>query len=542
MDEDKDYHFGASRASKILHRMYEAGYRGHLWEEMTELYAGWDTDASPTIQTRTSLPHTSSLATNQKLLASLVWAARVRTTRSQREAWACFLAYESSNAPVCSTVYLAMFEKLYYPQMKRRPRHKSQDDLDEVMKLEEHFHEPKGDLVPGDMKESLSDSTSPLHHVYLREPVPSIMELYHRMRTHNVFPSHRLLAFLLEAAPTFESFIDILEAAKNRYDGGIGHLLSGQNGQDSSVAKIPDHLLAIFIKCVCRYGQFVRTPQKHSPFLTPEWHGRKFRYDKHYLLDYAYALLFHYRPLYRNAWAFYLDKVVRSILDTEIYSDNKTAVKGRGITQYVIAWKIIGFLEEMDLDVDDQIFALVCTATTYAARAAHSGNASFQGARHVLQTGSPRLRKLFQSLVGANMDMQLPADNDQNSAMIPPHIPGPSDLHAYVRALGTLRDFEGLYSFSSWLTKYHKEVTARAEAQHSGAKLLLRMLVALRAALEGRLYRKGILAPEAPVEIAELIKAQIEGVEGWGWPGAHMVELYLSGGLRGHGMPDVGGR
>ncbi|KAH7095053.1 hypothetical protein FB567DRAFT_543430 [Paraphoma chrysanthemicola] len=543
MDEDKDYHFGASRASKILHRMYEAGYMGQSWEEMVELYAGWDTDSSPTIQTRTSLPQDSSHARNGKGLANLVWAARVRTTRTRREAWACFLAYEASQMTVSQQVYLAMFEKLVYPESKRQLRPKAQDDLDEEMKLEERSDESKDDLLPGDMKESVSDSVSPLHQVYISEPVPTVNELYHRMGAHNIQPSGRLLAFLLETEPSFERFIEILESTKEQYEGAIGHLLSGQHGKDSAVVGLPDFLLTAFIKSICRFGRFARTPQKHSDFLPLALHARKFRRDRQYLLEYGYALLSHYKPHYRPAWISYLDKVVRSTSSTEIYPEHKTAVKGRGVTQYVVAWKILDLMEEVDLDVDDEIFNLVCMVTIYAAQAANRGDTSGPGARHIFLNGSPRLRKLFHGLVGANLDMQAPPPDNENIENIPPQVPGPAALHAYVRALGTLHDYEGLYSFSSWLVKHHEAVTARSEAQHSGAKLLFRMLVAIRVALEGRLHGEAIIVQRAPDELVQLIKAQVGSVEEWGgWPDADMVELYVKGGLKSQGIPGVGGR
>jgi hypothetical protein len=125
---------------------------------------------------------------------------------------------------------------------------------------------------------------------------------------------------------------------------------------------------------------------------------------------------------------------------------------------------------------------------------------------------------------------------------VPPHIPGPAVLHAYVRALGTLGDYEGLYTFSTWLTQHHGEITARAEAQHGGSKLLFRTLVGLRCALTGNFVQGNHQEKHAPDEIVQLIKAQIEQVEEWGgWPGQEYVDLYIKGGLKSH-RPSVGGR
>jgi hypothetical protein len=544
MDEDKGYEFGASRASKILHRMYEAGYCGHLWEEMTEVYAGWDVDFSPTIQTRTSVPHVSSPFGNDEYLTGLLWAGRVRTTRTRREAWACFLAYELSGAPVSPQVYLAMFEKLYHSTLKRSSRQKSQPDLDTVARLDEELHEAKDDLLPGDMKEVPPDPTSTLHYVYLSEPVPTIKELYHRMYADNIHPSNRLLAFLLEAAPTFETCTAMLETAQEDHSGGIGHLLSGHVGPESSISAVPSYLFAAFIKCLCRFGRFGRTPHEHPLLLSPQDHRRELRHNRRYLLDYAYALLIQYSPLYRPAWIAYMDKVVQSDVISTVERNRELVITDRDINKYAIIWKLVQSMEQVDLDVDDKIFHTVCTVTTYAAQAASKDTTSNEDARYVLTTGSARLRTLFHGLVGASI--ATPSTNAspsyEESNVIPPHVPGPAELHAYVRALGMLQDYEGLYSFSIWLTKHCNEVTARSEAQHSGTKLLFKTLVALRAAVTGYLETGKDQEHRASEEIVQLISSRIETVEQWGgWPTQSHVDLYVKGGLRGE-MPTVGGR
>jgi hypothetical protein len=540
MDEDKGYEFGSSRASRILHRMYEAGYRGHLWEEMTEVYAGWDVDFSPTIQTRTSVPQISSQFRNDKYLTGLLWAGRVRTTRTRREAWACFLAYELSGAPISQHVYLAMFEKLYHSTLKRSSREKSQPDLIQETRLDEDLRAAKDELLPGDMIEVIPDPTSSLHYVYLSEPVPSIKELFHRMCAHNIRPSNRLLAFLLESAPTFKTCIAILETAREDSDGGIGHLLSGHLGPESSIGAVPDYLFAAFIKCLCRFGDFSRTPRERPLLLSPGAHYRELRRNRGYLMEYAYALLSHHPPLYRPAWNAYMDKVVKSRLDA-VENGGLFTTRDGDVTKYTIVWKAVESMQQLDLDVDDKVFSTVCTVTMYAAQAAARDTTASEDSRYVLNVGSPRLRSLFHNLVGANIASASSAY--QSSNMIPPHIPNPATLHAYVRALGTLRDYEGLYSLSIWLTKNHAEVTTRSEAQHSGSKLLFKTLVALRAAVTGYLEngKDEEISPEQR-DIVQLIVAQIQTVEPWGgWPTQEHVDMYVEGRLRGE-MPTVGGR
>ncbi|KAF1946508.1 hypothetical protein EJ02DRAFT_500034 [Clathrospora elynae] len=515
MDEDKSYEFGASRASKILHRMYEAGYGGRIWEELAQVYAGWDTDSSPTIQTRTSLPHFSSQYGEAKRLRPLLWAGRIRTTRTRREAWACFLSYELSGEAAHSEIYLAMFEKLYYAPAERSNRPDFSPDSSQDLQ------EAATDVLPGDMKEVLPDPLSSLHYVFLSEPVPAYKQLLHRMHAMHVQPSSRLLAFLLETCPGFDMGLDMLAVAKDKFDGGMGRILSGMHDDNSAVHSIPGYLFTAILRFLCRFGRFEQPPSKMLTFLPPEQHIYQLKLNRQYLLEYAYALLAFYRPKYRPAWAVFVSKLVQQ----------KGSELAGNTIRYTIICDMIEHMEQTDVDVDDELFRLVCTATLYAAQAVNQGAASIEDARYLHTTGSSRLRTLFHGLVGANADMQSPVSNREMGDTVPPHVPGPAEFHAYVRALGILRDHEGLYSFTTWLTKHQAEVTARAKAQRSGRQILFRTLVALRIALNG-----------APEEIAHLIKTQIEGVEEWGgWPAQDYVDMYMKGHLK-TAMPSVGGR
>jgi hypothetical protein len=542
MDEDKDYEFGASRASKILQRMYEAGYQGHIWEEMVEVYAGWDTDFSPTIQTRTSLPHVSSRFRNKQYLAGLLWSARVRSTRTRREAWACFLAYELSGAPASQQVYLAMFEKLYHSTMKRSTRKKMQDDLDEVLRVDEDPYEVGNDLLPGDMKEVLSDPISSLNYVYLSEPVPSIKELRYRMHREGLRPTHRLLAFLLKAAPTFQTCIDLLQESQKAFSGGVGHLLVGKHGPNSCIQHVPNYLLAAFIECLCRFGRFAHAHHEITTALSQEQHTFELRRNRYYSLEYAGFLLFHYRPHYRPAWSVYMDKIIHSSQGSTARTKQELNDQVEVKVKYTIVWRLVELMEQIDLSIDDTIFQHVCTVTTYAAQGATGDNTSATDPQHLPRGDPLRLRVLFRSLVGVDMDRTSGGATDQESDIIPPHIPNPAALHNYVRALGTLQDYEGLYSFSTWLTKHHAEVSARCKAQNSGKKLLFKTLVALRAGVTGYAREGRNQQERASDDIIELIKSQIESIAEWGgWPTQEDVDMYIKGGLKSE-MPGAGGR
>jgi hypothetical protein len=528
MDEDKGYEFGAPRASKILHRMYEAGYGGRIWEEIAQVYAGWDTDSSPTIQTRTSLPHFSHQYRDADQLRSLLWAGRIRTTRTRREAWACFLSQESSGEAAHPDIYLAMFEKVYYRQVDRSTR------PDFPSEATQAAAEWDNNLLPGDMKEVLPDSPSSLHQVYISEPVPVYRQLLQRMFAANIKPSNRLLAFLLETCPDFEMGLGLLATARNNYNGGIDRILAGIHDDDQqTVQSIPGYLIAAIIRFLCRFGRFDQPPPRKLAFLPPEEHVFQLKLNRQYLLEYAHMLLQHYRPRHRPAWAAVVAMLVQ----------HKGSEQAGNTARYRLVCDMLEQMEQIDVDADDEIFRLVCTATIYAAQTVNQGAASIEDARHLFSTGSPRLRTLFYGLVGANADMQSLTSHQDVGTIVPPHIPGPAELHAYVRALGILRDYEGLYSFSTWLTKHHNEVTARVEAQRSGRHILFRTLVALRLAVDGGRLSSGLdYASGAPEDIALLIRQQIDSVEEWGgWPAQEYVEMYAKGHLK-TAMPIVGGR
>jgi hypothetical protein len=534
MDEGKGYEFGASRASRILHSMFEAGYSGGLWEDVAAVFAGWDTDLSPTIQTRTLLSGLPIRFRNKQVLANMLWAGRIRTTRTRREAWACFLAHEQADTPTDDEIYLAMFEKLHHREAVRLSETDSHPDS-QVSPHESHVLEQSPPaLLPGDMKEVLPNPASPLHLVYLSEPVPTYEQLCHRMLTKGLRPSRRLLAFFLETHPDFNAVVKLLDTAKDQLDGGISCLANGIY-DDNSIHQIPGYLFTAFIRFLCRFGRFTGARLRKPRFLSSEQHVHQFRIDKHYLLEYAQALLLHYAPAYTPAWTAFVEKLLYTNFDD---SDNTAS---RSQIQYRIVVDFLDTINHVDLDIDGDLFRHVCNSTRFAAQAAHRGSLSIADTDEVLTTGQRRLRSLFHNLVGAQASPKQ-AQVTPQPIDIPPHVPGPAELHAYVRALGLLRDYEGLYSFSTWLVKHHNEVIARAHAEHGGKKTLFRTLVALRAAMTGWLEEGNDVRPSAPAELRELVKAQINSAEALGgWPSNQYVGKYVKGHLR-WSTPSVGGR
>jgi hypothetical protein len=489
MDEGKGYDYGASRASAILHRMFEAGYGSSEWEEVAQLYAGWDTDLSPTIQTRTVLPGLPTFSRNKKRLGQLLWAARVRATRTRREAWACFLACENAAIPG-QEVFLAMFEKVAY-----REAEEAQDTLDDA------------DMsLPGDMKEVVSESTSARDLIHVAEPVPSWEQLYHRMKEKGIHPTGRLLAFLLETSPNFALACEMMSHAD------VQRLVNGSILRETNM-DIPEHLLAAFIRCLCRFGRFTQIPSLRPRSPPQEEHEHRLMEDRLYRLEYAYTLLIRCLPRHRPTWTAYIRTLLFSPWDVEIAS--------KLTAQYRILCEILDKMDTGGIYVDDEQFKMVCIAYRHIVQGVFQGSVSSLEARDVLASGCHRIRTMFRDLT-MHAPSQTPKEQENP---LPARIPGPVVLHAYVRALGVFQDYEGLYSFTTWASNNHAEVTTRAAAQRGGPRNMRRLLMAIRAGIDGLL---GGNRGSAPAELRQLVKGQIEDVEEWGgWPSEQEMELYM---------------
>ncbi|KAF2266194.1 hypothetical protein CC78DRAFT_615270 [Lojkania enalia] len=523
MDEGKGREFGMSKASQILQRMYEGGYVGGKWEQIIEMYAGWDTDWSPTIQTRSLVLDMSTDDHNHKRLEYLLWAARVRTTRSRREAWACFLEYEGSGTPARKEVYQAMFEKLLhfeFEESKLAPPDKLSDSHGPV--ITEQF--------PGDMKEVWPDPKTPLHLVYLKEPIPSFEQLYRRMREKGIKPNMRLLALLIGRCPDFTVGLEVLVSVKSDLGGGLEALLEG-SFTDSSVRELPPYFVASFLRFLCRFGRYSHQPSEDPIAVEPSEHHERFVNDRHYLLECAYALLVHLRPSYRPVWTAYME----ALLFQRWGRGMTKAEQGlKSAKQYRIMCNLLDKMQKEQLELDDEQFQLVCTSLGYVAQNAYQGHLHPPDVRHVL-TESRYIRKLFHDLVSANLD---PKDDPsvENKHSVPPHIPGPTVLHTYVRALAILHDYEGLYSFATWAHTHHTKITARVNQQRSGPRAWRRTLIALRAGITGRLHPRPKLdlgQKKVEEDLVQLVKAQIEGIEEWGgWPSSNEVNMYNIGVLK----------
>jgi hypothetical protein len=205
--ESVEYPGSQSRAAEILGRQMEAGYMQTDWDKAAKILAGWDTDKSPTIQTRFVVPKAPKTWL-ESLVKSLVgsysgkkpestegfevWTARIWATRTTREAWSCFCAWEEAwgSKKRRPDPYWAMFSKL-------------------AAKLQV-TGSGRGHL-PGDGREVHPQTMSSNEFLYLSVEPPSFHAFYDKMRLDGIKPGGRLLALLLDHARTQSEGITYLE-------------------------------------------------------------------------------------------------------------------------------------------------------------------------------------------------------------------------------------------------------------------------------------------------------------------------------------------
>lgn len=344
IDSDIGIERGVSRALEAITRSQEAGYAEQDWDSIAKIYAGWDTDNSPTIQTRVLGSRVDSswrsLDFSDKVNGDAkVWSARITATRTVSEAWACFLAYRDkqnqTEGGYSQWPYFAMFEKIIFEEKKgHRSQMNTINQQSEILKGDEY------DLLPGDGKETWSNP-DPQKTVYTRIPVPRPDEFLKSMTEDRVVPGGRFLEFLVQEATSIHEGAKHL-AASNL---SLATRISFFNGITfAEMCGMSLNIFSAYINCLCRYCSGPSDSDIHARRST---------------IFHAFQLMNKRQPCYWPPWNS-LMTALRSegaVVDYRLYSRNT-------LVQDALAWSVmLDWLDKMrnvGLDVQFDCFQSLC--------------------------------------------------------------------------------------------------------------------------------------------------------------------------------------
>ncbi|XHF97719.1 hypothetical protein AWENTII_001304 [Aspergillus wentii] len=524
-----------SRAMRVMSQMKEAGYSHTRWEEVSTILAGWDTDQSPTVQTRslTRRPQSLSGPRGSKPGHQSIWVARIRATRTVREAWACFLSYQDQGLPPSGAMYAIMAEKLIF----RR-------------KAVEGYFDENSHALPGDGPEVFPEPSSARDLIYVPTEPPTLDELLNQMLSQGIRPSGRFLALLLRSASSFSVGLDYLNCS-NLSDNQIQALSTvwGQQSDYNTQARkalneLPDYLFSSFISFLCNCSDFNRLYlARHNirtadlfPVIMSDYHTIPSKTttlssyveslgasdDLHHpkTLPHAVQLIKLRHSRYPPAWIHLLSALSKDRISVPYRK------MSRGV-QRVLAWheviEVMRWMKDRDVEPGLQGFHLLCTSFSKAVVAGvRHPDAAEEGldlvseasqrrgswhAEHVclsfddmVQTGLCTLKDYFDQLVlpdaktshivERSMTSVETATNSQ--VTVPPmlHVPSPAVLHAFVRALGLAEDHDGLLNLLRWMSQSATTLKEASDEYLNGERMMRRTLVAIRVFLEGSKERR----------------------------------------------------
>lgn len=522
-----------SRAMRVMAQMREAGYSHTRWEEVSAILAGWDTDKSPTVQTRALMRRPQLLRgpAGSKPDHHAVWVARIRATRTVREAWACFLSYQDQGLPPRASIYVAMAEKLIFR------RKALENDFDHI-----------SHSLPGDGLEVFPEPASARDLIYVHTEPPTLEELLKQMLAQGIRPSGRFLALLLRSAPTFNCGLDYLSCSDLSNEQiqalcTVRESTSDYDVLDSTVLdELPDYLFSSFVGFLCNYSSLdslhlerhdIRTadlfpiimssmsrthpnePKTSTLFSNIQTSGESGTLQHPKTLSHAIQLLKLRKSRFTPPWIHLLTALSKDRIRTPYRRMSRSA-------QRVLAWyemvEVIGWMKERAIDPGLQGHQVLCASFSKAVmaglkhpnaaeeglalvhEAARRGNIKHSKVlrphfEDMVRGGLAILKELFNQLVLSDPKnapfgerSEGPFESATSSPVAIPsmlHVPSPAALHAFVRALGLAAEHDGLLNLLRWMSQNATTLKETADEHLNGDRMMRRTLVALRVFLEG---------------------------------------------------------
>lgn len=607
MDTSVGLEYGISRARATLISMRNAGYAPLLWERAAEVYTGWDPDGTPTVQRRVMLDtpafddcdesdDTSSLpSVLQKMLGgytspedlktSIPWAARIDSTRTIQEAWACYLAWEDSKLPPDQHVYLNIMQKL-------QEQTKNQHDDD---KSQSEPRNPAWYLLPGDTPRLSPLPPSTHLYTYTRTLPPSLEDFYTMTRGRGVQFTGYTLSFLLRVSP-LQTGLSIIKDSLPQYPELAGVLTLDPAHDLSSLH--PD-VFCSAVQLLARSGGYFLNAREwkyrdSSSNLFPDQYPKDhtleiLHLNRNSVIVRAVELLRRRPNSSRQTWVAVFKGLTRESnfpgLGQAVPTSNRQLKDLRSaapedayvgaLLAYSMTKRLISLYREHFSDLDPMAFQRACLAAESMVwavwrvmllpeqrqqeRDVKERTVRWDHDRRYIRSGiaGKELRKEFWSLVGTesggsmgNQEAVVVFGGEQLPNLL--SIPNPAMLHAYIRALGWLADYRGLSELVYWMRCYNEEIMERAGRDRSGRDMMRKAMVALRVFLErswrvngdDEVRRKLQLLPmttrpdvdvrlSEPAEngLVEEVKEIVDSVDEWeGWATEMEVEEYISDG------------
>ncbi|KAJ5648208.1 hypothetical protein N7490_004580 [Penicillium lividum] len=550
-----------SRAMNVLSQMKEAGYSPQLWEEMSAILAGWDSDGSPTVQTRALASRRPlSLKISLDRNRELVWAARIRATRTVREAWACFLSYQDQGLPLKAVIYAAMAEKLIF-------RHKAANS---------HF-DLTSHALPGDGREVYPEPASARDIIYVRTEPPTLDDFLDGMISQGFRPSGKLLSLLLQSAPSFSSGLAYLQCSNLTEDQIIAlctvwHQPSEYQAHRKVLEALPDFVFGSFIQFLCRHSRTTvatyardvfmadRLPERIvedqynepladlSEYQEPEWQT-----GHPMALWHAIQLVKLRQPPCRWAWHNLLSTFSRDPIQGFHRAYDKWLVR-------ILAWhgmlQVLNWMRARKIELGPKDFQPLCVSFYKAVDAGIQQPSKAEKAFKLYQTATkaPEVegRDEFDTLIEDGLlllkthfdQLVLPSARTSgvaeksifgmyNKSESPPemptvlHVPSYATLHSFVRAMGIVGDDDGLLHLLRWMSQSAELLNELAEERLNGERMMRQTLVAIRLYLE-KLHPQSVngdrIASDCKVQEAYDI---VSRTLGWEWPSNAEIEEYL---------------
>ncbi|OJK05145.1 hypothetical protein ASPACDRAFT_1852092 [Aspergillus aculeatus ATCC 16872] len=522
-DVDRGLQGRKSRAMRVLVQKLEAGYSSSAWDNMSRILAGWDTDGSPTIQTRSFglsrpeiLGRFPAHSDHYKL-----WEARIRATRTVREAWACFLSYQEKGLRPHGAIYAAMAEKLI-----QRDRTSSSDD--------------NSMALPGDGLEVFPEPLSARDLIYVPSEPPTLNNLLHMMLSQSIRPSGRFLALLLRHAPTFHAGLEYL-CCSNLTDEQLGALcidwgsdFRHPNWLKTGLNELSDFLVASFVKFLCSFGSRTYLPLL-QPTLPPSDLFPLRLEGKRMLEPLVYQMrkerpvpsgghrraLPHVIDLLRarasqppQAWIHVLSAVIER-------SPHGSSAPAKPVAAWFKAQLLMRWMDHRQIDTGLEGFNILCQAFSrvlmirkyhavmeegldFVSKMALSGQLGLHGLvlprpEDVVSNGLNFLKQQFDKCVLGDPQLSSLLEHSSSSIQLatdsqvtlPPmfHVPSPAVLHLFVRTLGIAEDSDGLLSLLRWMKQHELTLKEKYDQLLNGDRMMRRVIVAFRVFLEGS--RKG---------------------------------------------------